>query len=236
MKNLKYSNELTVYLVSRLGSERVKDKIYREFYNGCGLFEIMCQKMKDLSFPYAAAIGDKELIDIAEKYNIPIQLRSKSSLKAQRGSLIRDIYAFLEKCSTKYACLLSSCTPFLKMETVNKACDLICNTNNTSVTSVYFEQNWFFGPDKKPLFPVDVTHLDTKALSIYGSANAFFIFPLKRFLEKGYYFTHELPTDPYLFEISKEEAIDINSEIDFKLASYIWRAMKDEQLKISKKR
>ena len=167
MKNLKYSNELTVYLVSRLGSERVKDKIYREFYNGYSLFEIMCQKMKDLSFPYAAAIGDKELIDIAEKYNIPIQLRSKSSLKAQRGSLIRDIYAFLEKCSTKYACLLSSCTPFLKMETVNKACDLICNTNNTSVTSVYFEQNWFFGSDKKPLFPIDVVRMDSNHLHLH---------------------------------------------------------------------
>ena len=158
--------------------------------------------------------GDKPLSEvvksyIAEKYNVPIQLRSEKALRGQQGTLLRDIYNFLEKCSTKYACLLSPCTPFLKMETVNKACDLICNTNNTSVTSVYFEQNWFFGPDKKPLFPIDVTHLDSKALSIYGSANAFFIFPVKRFIEKGYYFTHELPTDPYLFEISKEEAIDI---------------------------
>ena len=83
MNNLKHSSEVTVYLVSRLGSERVKDKIYREFYNGCSLFEIMCQKMKDLSFPYAAAIGDKELINIAEKCNVPIQLRSEKALRGQ---------------------------------------------------------------------------------------------------------------------------------------------------------
>ena len=118
MSNLKNSNEVTIYLVSRLGSERVKDKIYREFYKGSSLFEIACQKMKELSFPCAAAIGDKELIEIANKYNVPIQLRSQSSLKAQQGSLLREIYAFLEKCPTKYACLLSPCTPFLKMETL----------------------------------------------------------------------------------------------------------------------
>ena len=49
MSNLKNSNEVTIYLVSRLGSERVKDKIYREFYKDLSLFEITCQKMKELS-------------------------------------------------------------------------------------------------------------------------------------------------------------------------------------------
>mgnify|MGYP001190759560 CR=1 FL=1 len=229
MSNLKNSNEVTIYLVSRLGSERVKDKIYREFYKDLSLFEIACQKMKELSFPCAAAIGDKELIEIANKYNVPIQLRSQSSLKAQQGSLLREIYAFLEKCPTKYACLLSPCAPFLKMETLNKACDLICNTENMSVTSVYFEQNWFFGSDKKPLFPVDVIRMDSKFLSLYGKANAFEIFPVKRFLEKGYYFNYESPKDPYFFEIDKEEAIDINSEVEFKQASYLWKAKQDDK-------
>jgi CMP-N-acetylneuraminic acid synthetase len=224
MNNLKHSSEVTVYLVSRLGSERVKDKIYREFYNGCSLFEIMCQKMKDLSFPYAAAIGDKELINIAEKYNVPIQLRSKKALRGQQGTLLRDIYNFLEKCSTKYACLLSPCTPFLKIETVNQACNLVANTDTMSLSSVYFEQNWFFGSDKKPLFPIDVARMDSKALSLYGKANAFEIFPVKRFLEKGYYFNYESSKDPYLFEIDREEAIDINSEAEYKMASYSWKA------------
>jgi len=71
--------------------------------------------------------------------------------------------------------------------------------------------------------------MDSKFLSLYGKANAFEIFPVKRFLEKGYYFNYESPKDPYFFEIDKEEAIDINSEVEFKQASYLWKAKQDDK-------
>ena len=222
MKKSSQNKNVTVYLVARLGSVRTKDKNIRDFAGGLSLFEIMCKRMKDLTFPYFAAVGDAKLIEIAKRHHVPVALRSKESLSSD-GPL-RKIFEFLENCETTHASLISPCTPFLEAQTINKSCAAMCQEGYQSITSVTFEQNWYFGRDQKPLFPIDIQNMNSKALEVYAMANAFEIFPVERFLKEGIYYTFKGKNDPFLYRIPKKEAYDINSEEEFEIASYIWRA------------
>ena len=67
---------VTVILVARTASSRCPQKVIKPFTEGMSLFEIMCQKLEKLDFPFAAGIGEPELIEIAERHHIPIFHRS----------------------------------------------------------------------------------------------------------------------------------------------------------------
>ena len=219
---------VTVYLIARLGSSRTKGKNLRPFAGKMSLFENMCVRMKKLKSPYFAAVGESELIDIAQKHGIPVAFRSKESLNAD-GPL-RKIFEFIENCPTSHANIISPCTPFLEAATIDKANQFMIQENYMSITSVIFEQNWYFGADKKPLFPFDIYNMNSKALKVYALANAFEIFSVKRFLDKGIYYTFKNPGDPYLYQIPKMEAYDINSEEEFEIAVHIWKARYGKKL------
>jgi CMP-N-acetylneuraminic acid synthetase len=216
------TKNVTVYTIGRLSSQRAPRKMVRPFTeDGKSLFEIMCETMHLLRYPCFTAVGDEELIEIGERQNIPNILRSKEEVTGD-GNL-RKIFSFLERCETSHAMLISPCTPFLSAQVINEACDFFCQNDYKSLTSVTQEQNWFFGRDKKPLFEFDVLNMNSKELCVYALANAFEVFPVERFLREGIYYTFKDPEDPYLYEIPKNEAIDIDDEDDFNLAAAMWR-------------
>ena len=211
---------VSVFIVARTASSRCPDKVIRNFSQGKSLFEIMCNRMKELRYPCFAAVGEPVLSDIAEKYQIPVIHRAIYEINS-RGPL-RRVFACIEQCKTSHVMLISPCTPFLQTDIINTACDFFIESEHQALTSAIREQNWFFDQDRKPFFPIDVRNMTSNDLCIYALANAFEIFPVERFLNKGIYYTFEDPHDPYLYEIPKTQAIDIDSEEDFKLASYMW--------------
>ena len=220
MKSMKPEKNITIFIVARTESSRTPKKIIRKFANEKSLFEIMCRKMSILDYPCYAAVGERELIEISEKCKMPTAMRKIEEVTAD--SPLRLIFKFLERCETSHAMLISPCTPFLEPETINQACEYFLNSNCIAMTSVIKEQNWYFNEKKQPLFPIDVKNMNSKDLCIYALANAFELFPVKRFTEEGIYYTFSDKNDPYLYEISKLEAIDINTEDEFMIASRLW--------------
>jgi len=217
------TEDVSVIVVGRIGSTRCPQKIVRDFVDGLSLFEITCNMLKSVNHPVYAGIGEQELVSIAEEARVPIIFRSQDEITAH--SPLRRVFKCVEQIKTKYAMLISPCTPFLRAETVNRACETLLNSKEhyQSLSSATIEQNWFFDREMRPLFPINVHNMTSNDLRIYALAGAFEAFPVKRFLEEGIYYTFADPTDPYLFEISKKEAIDINSEEEFRLAASTWR-------------
>ena len=218
MENKK--KDISIFIVARTASSRCPDKVIRDFSQGKSLFEIMCERMQTLRYPTFAAVGEPILSDIANKQNIPIIHRTKEEINSH-GPL-RRVFACVEQCKTTHIMLISPCTPFLQTDVINAACDFFVKNEYQAITSAIREQNWFFDQDRKPFFPIDVRNMTSNDLCIYALANAFEIFPVERFLNEGIYYTFEDPCDPYLYEIPKAQAVDIDSEEDFNLASYMW--------------
>jgi len=185
------------------------------------LFEIMCQKIKTLDYPIAAGVGESELIEIAERYQIPIFHRSQEEVNA--ATPLSKVFKCVEQCKTSHAMLISPCTPFLSAEVINKACQVFCESQEwESMSAIIKEQNWFFDENRKPFVPINVHHMVTNELCVYALANAFEAFPVERFLKEGIYYTFTNENDPYLYEIPKNEAFDIDDLEDFELGQHIW--------------
>jgi len=213
---------VSVFMVARMESSRCPNKVSRNFAQGKSLFEVMCISMKDLNYPFFAAVGEPELADIADKHQIPIIHRKKSEVTSDRP--LRSVFACVEQCTTSHILLISPCTPFLNAATVNAACEYLIEGEHESISSAIVEQNWFFNKDRKPFFPINVHDMTSNDLCVYAMANAFEGFPVKRFLDEGIYYTFEDASDPYLYEIPKSEATDINTEEEFELAAMMWKA------------
>ena len=57
---------------------------------------------------------------------------------------------------------------------------------------------------------------------VYEENSCIYIFEKERFLKTE----NRISKQPYMFEVNKTEAIDIDTEFDFKIAESIWRTIK----------
>ena len=212
------NRDITIYLIARLNSERLPNKMIIPFdkINNHSLFERACSKMKDLKYRNKVAIGEDSLINISNKYNIEIEKRPQNELDSN-GEL-RQVFNFLSNTKTSHAMLISPCNPFITADVLNKACDIFLKNDYTSMTSVIKDQNWYFDYDNKPITPIDPYRMNSKDIKLFKKANVFEIFPVKRFLDKGIYYTFNNKTDPFFFEIEKKHSIDVDDESDFNVA------------------
>ena len=213
--------DITIYLIARLNSERLPNKMIIPFneINGMCLFEHACINLKNLKYKLKAAIGEQPLIDMAKRNNVEIEFRPQNELDSN-GEL-REVFNFLTKADTSHAMLISPCNPFITAEVINDACDKFLANDYESMTSVVKEQNWYFDENQKPLFKINPYRMNSKDLKLFSLANVFEVFSVKRFIEEGIYYTFENVKDPAFFELNKNVAIDIDDQIDFDIAQSI---------------
>jgi len=223
---------VTVILIARTTSTRCPGKVIKPFAQEMSLFEMMCQKLKKLEFPFAAGVGEEELVEIAKRNDVAIFQRTPEEVKAHTP--LSKIFKCVSQCQTSHAMLISPCTPFLEAQTLNHACRNFCQSKEwNSMSSVTKEQNWFFDENRKPLVSINTHHMDSKQLCIYALANSFEVFPVDRFLKEGIYYTFSNPQDPFLYEIPKGEAFDIDTTEDFELGKSMWEfRLRDKSHKI----
>ena len=188
----------------------------------------MCKKLKEVDYPIAAAVGDTELIELANRLDVPILSRTKEEV-TMAEPLVK-VFKCIEQCKTSHAMLVSPCNPFLSVETINTACRVFCESKWTSMTAVIKEQNWFFDENRKPLVPINIKNMTTNELCVYAMANVYDIFPVDRFMQDGIFYTFESLNDPYLYEIPKDEAFDIDHPEDFELGQHIYQKQLKQNL------
>jgi CMP-N-acetylneuraminic acid synthetase len=224
--------DVTVILIARTGSKRCPRKVIKPFINETSLFELMCKELKKIDYPIAAAVGDDELIEIANRLDVPILHRTKEEVTI--ATPLVKVFKCVEQCKTSHAMLVSPCTPFLTAETINTSCRVFCESEEwMSMSAIIKEQNWFFDENRKPLVPINVQNMTTNELCVYAMANAYDIFPVDRFMKDGIFYTFDSLNDPYLYEIPKNEAFDIDDPEDFELGQHMYeKKMKQNKINV----
>lgn len=227
---MKDINEIVFVLGCRVNSTRIIRKMIRPF-GDTSLFEIAIQKMLKLNVPKKniyLAIGDKELIEIAKKYDVNIYYRSDKSI----NSNVLDIREAFEWCydfskKFKYFFWLNGCQPFLTIETINTFIETFLKSKNESLISVNEFKGYFWDNDKK-LNTNNFKHsgnienfaFNTKYVHpTYIASHSLQIGLLDR-LTKGIWLGSFNVNDPEIFTIDEEETFDIDYPWQFDLAKY----------------
>ncbi len=205
---------------ARIGSQRCKNKMLRDFA-GTNLISLALGKysVEPKSFKLYFAAHEKELLNIGRNYNCAILERDQASADGEKIEIIMN---YLHHIQEEYVMFINACCPFLMLDTLNRAVKCFEETKALSMTSVVKSHTWYYFQDGRPINFLDPTTLNTKHTEpLYAVTHSFHIFNRKRFLEKHHFWNHG-EKDPYFFEISEQEAVDIDTEFEYKLAESLY--------------
>lgn len=224
---MKELNDICVLVSARLNSQRVPQKMVRPFHNS-NLFEICISKLANSNFipkqNIICSLYDKELIDIANKYELNVFERSYES--ANNDNSLQKIYEWHDKIPFKYVILINSCQPFLKIETIENFIKRFLEIEHEGMFGVIKKKNYFWNKEGIMVtpWPEDQTILNTKAVEeTYEAAHSLYASRLDTIKDDIFMGTFQKKDDPVLFEMDEFEVFDIDYEWQFKFAEEYYK-------------
>lgn len=219
MDNINTKNKLAIILPVRKSSQRVSNKLLRQFGNS-NLFNIFLDKLENFKDMTYVAAYEKEFIDICIQRKFKYIKRTKESANSES---LNTIHTYLESIDEEWIFMLNACNPFIKIETINEVINILkkqpCNLFSVKLCPLMV---W---DANKKIINKDLTTFNSKLRKpLYIACDALYSFNKKRFLKLGCYWEFK-EKDPELFIISEEESIDINTTHEFKIANMIWKEL-----------
>ena len=217
--------KITALMPMRHHSERVKGKNYRSFGDGRALFEHALSALLQCRYIENVIINtDSPIVSSIchEKYqNVVIHDRP---LDLQNGSISMNeiILNDLSRVDGNYFFQTHSTNPLVSSQSFEKAIEKFFENIRTydSLFSVTKIQSRLWDELARPLNHNKNILIRTQELpAIYEENSCFYIFQRKTIEQTGL----RIGARPYLFELGKLEATDIDEEIDFKLAEQLFR-------------
>ncbi len=210
--------KITAIVPIKLNSERVKNKNIREFTNGKPLCYYILDTLKkvkkiDEIYVYCSNEEIKKYIPDGVKF-----LKRNSNLDQNTTKINEVLTAFANDVDSDIYLLTHATAPFIKPETIEKGIDIILDGEYDSVFTVQKIQN-FLWKDFKPLnYDLDNIPRTQDIEPIYEETSGLYIFKKSEILDNN----RRIGSNPYMLEVSKIEAIDIDEEEDFVIADAIY--------------
>jgi CMP-N-acetylneuraminic acid synthetase len=214
---------ISIVTNARLQSTRVPQKLVRPFA-GRSLLQIALDRLNAMDFfehRYLAA-AEEPIIRMADAYPNVEVLRRKPEAVAKGVNPQSVTFAHYRDVPSDYIFVLNPCLPFVSVDTVRKAFDYFQSSSHPSYTSVVKTGDWVFDSDGNPVTNTDRQNLTTnKNVQFYKAAHAFHIINRNFFATHGYHweFTRN---DPHLIEIPDHEYVDVDTEVEFSFAEFLY--------------
>ncbi len=220
--------DVSIVVQSRLGSQRVPNKMLKPF-SGTTLVDILLDKLTNLtSVDYSKVYfcaHEQELLDVAFSYPVNTIKRSKESANEEKN--IKILYEWAKEIPTEYIVMVSACNPLLKISTIDQFIYQYQNSDKEGAISVYESKNYFWDSKGKMLnkWPEGFTSMNTKfveptkvaAHCMYGSR--------VDLIKKGNWVTNKLPYEPELISMPEIEAFDIDEPWQFDVANVLYEKL-----------
>lgn len=221
---------ISVVTNARLQSTRVPRKLVRPFA-GTSLIEIALRKLDQMDFfdNRYLAVAEDDLATLAGAYpNVEVLRRDAAAV--QRGVNPQSVtFAHYLEVPSEYILVFNPCLPCVTMETVRRAFDYFQATDYSSYTAAVPTGDWIFAPDGEPVTNRDPGNVTTNLnRSFHKATHAFHIVNRRRFAEEGRFWTLT-KDDPHLVVMPEDEAVDVDTAMEFELAETMWRRAMKEQ-------
>lgn len=215
---------ISVVTNARLQSTRVPRKLVRPFADTT-LIEIALAKLNRMDFfeHRYLAVAEPELKRLASDYPA-VDVLDRAPEAVQQGvNPQRVTFAHYLHVPSDYIFVFNPCLPCITVETIRRAYDYCQSTDHPSYTAVVPTGDWVFGPNGDPVTNTDpgnpTTNLDR---SFRKATHAFHIVRKQTFAEHSRFWTFTRD-DPHLVPMPEEEAVDIDTEIEFAFAEMLWQ-------------
>jgi CMP-N-acetylneuraminic acid synthetase len=226
MKNIK---DICFIIQARTQSTRVPNKMLRPFADS-NLFTIAVKKvLQSKIIPksnFYLSIMDKELVNIAKKYDLNHFIRSEES--TQEPVTLPKVFEWYNKLPYKYFVIINACNPILKVETIDKFVTQFLESDSRGQFGVFEKKtflfnnegimiNKFFGDDKY------LATLETKFVeTCYEAAHSLYAGTMEDIGKEIYMGSFKKPKDPEFFVMEEIECFDIDWPWQFEIAEKLY--------------
>lgn len=224
--NRKRSSDVTftAMIMARTNSTRAPNKNLRPFANST-LVDIALEKLDQMNFvsDRVLAVAEDILAKKCERYsNVRVLKRSMESI--QKGNAPLDVrFAHYAEIETDYCIFFNPGHPLLSLTTIRNAIEQVRETQFNTYTSVVPSSERVFDEVGDPIVHKDPLQTSTtEGPSRFKMAHAFHFISPEYFRRTRTLWTMTRH-DPAMIQIPEEEAIDVDTELEFTLAELYYR-------------
>ncbi len=224
------NNDITFFLPCRSGSERVIEKNTKDFAGiKGGLLFLKIKQLLAIKFNINIILStnDNKVIEIGKSFNdsrITIDKRPESLCLS--STKVKDLIMYVPKIiKTNHVFWLHVTTPFVGSKIYEDAISKYFSKLEEgfdSIMSVSKCNYFLWDSDKRDTINFNRNHgyprtQDLK--NLYEINHAFYAMSIKNYLR----FEDRIGKNPYLYELSKVNGLDIDEEDDFKISEQIFK-------------
>ena len=225
------NEKILAVIPARANSKGIKNKNIKRLVNK-PLISHTIDFVKRLKFVSKIIVSSDSLKikKISEKKKVDFFLRPKS-LATDKSKIDKTLLDILKKNSLnnnfKYLLLFEPTSPFRKIQTIKECVKILKKPKVTSVFTVC-KTDKLLGKIKKNKFKLAVNNIRRRQDrgDIFFECGSVYGLKIKDFIQKK----KIIDEDSYPIEISEIEAIDINSNFDFLVASCLFKFLKLKSL------
>ena len=212
---------LKAIIPARSGSMRVKNKNIRPFADS-NLLTIKIEQLKQIKRLDGIIVNsnDDEILDIAK--SLGVETVKRDAFYASNSVSINDVYVNqAENCNSDYIMHCTCTNPLLEIKTINEMIDFFFENQDKykSVNSAH-QIKEFMWLDGAPInYKVEKMPRSQDLPDILGLNFAVNILSKESLIENR----NVISTKPYLYKISDIEAVDVDWEVDFEFAEFLYR-------------
>ncbi|MBA5778049.1 acylneuraminate cytidylyltransferase family protein [Stappia sp. F7233] len=225
-------HRLVALMPMRHSSERVKGKNFRPFGDGRPLYQHVLDILEQCPLIDRVVIDtDSPVIreQCAEHYPDVILLERPEHLRAGETPMNEVLLHDIAQVPSEFYLQTHSTNPLITVKTVNTAIETFFRNYPTydSLFSVTRYQTRLWDQLVRPINHNPDILLRTQDLPpLYEENSCIYIFNGKTLQEKK----NRLSSRPYMYEMSPWEAIDIDEEINFRIAEVVYRERAEGRL------
>lgn len=213
-------SDVAVFSFGRVNSHRCPNKLLRPF-SGTTLTDILLSKFSQLKAETFFCGHEEEFKRKCEEHKITFIPRDERS--ASIDGPITDILACLRDVKFEHLLLVSTCLPFLRVQTIERFIEECLSDKSRPAFGVVRRKAYFMTTDKQAInFDISQRTRNTKTVEpVLEFAEALHYFSREYFFEKGTFM--DWTQVRYVELDERYELIDIDTEEDFSLAEALWK-------------
>lgn len=226
---MKKLEDICVVVQARLGSQRVPQKMIREFADTT-LMDICLEKLSASSYipgnSIYASVCESELVEISKNYPVQIFHRSEKSANSE-GTPMTDMYEWWDKIPFKYCVLVNACAPFLKLETIENFIQSYIDTDSDGLFGVVEKKNYYWDSNFKlqTPWPESQAVMNTKFVdTTYEAAHCLYAGKMSKIGESIWMGDFMTPGDIELYPMDEREVFDIDYEWQFQYYENLYKS------------
>ena len=223
-------DRLVALVPMRHHSERVEDKNYRPFAGKPLYHHILASLLACSLISEVAVDTDSQIIseDVSEQFPQIRLIDRPEHLRAGTVSMNKVLLHDVSQLEADYYVQTHSTNPLLRTETISRAIQLFLDSRSTydSLFSTTKLQVRLWDNQTRPVNHDPAILLRTQDLPpIYEENSCFYIFSEETLVKRQ----NRIGKRPLLFEIDRWEAWDIDEELDFEIAEYLYLKYRQEK-------